>query len=87
MPRLPREDGADPEQPTSNVTPAEYGAFPIDPKQPGIASLRYGLELLHTRKVLTIFPEGNLYPGPETQTLKRGLARLARKCITYFEEN
>jgi len=60
----------------------KLGAFPIDPKQPGIASLRHGLELLETRKVLTIFPEGNLYPGPETQSLKLGLARLALQAET-----
>lgn len=60
----------------------KLGAFPIDPKQPGVSSLRHGLELLQTRQVLTIFPEGNLYPGPETQTLKLGLARLALQAET-----
>jgi 1-acyl-sn-glycerol-3-phosphate acyltransferase len=60
----------------------KLGAFPIDPKQPGVSSLRHGLELLQTRQVLTIFPEGNLYPGPETQTLKLGLSRLALQAET-----
>ncbi|MGD1903336.1 MAG: lysophospholipid acyltransferase family protein [Geitlerinemataceae cyanobacterium] len=55
----------------------KLGAFPIDTKQPGAASLRHGIELLQTRQVLTIFPEGNLYPGPETHSLKLGLARMA----------
>ncbi|TAF54500.1 MAG: 1-acyl-sn-glycerol-3-phosphate acyltransferase [Oscillatoriales cyanobacterium] len=60
----------------------KLGAFPIDPKQPGVGSLRHGLELLQTRQVLTIFPEGDLYPGPEAHPLKLGLARLALQAET-----
>ena len=60
----------------------QLGAFPIDPQQPGVSSLRHGLELLQTRQVLTIFPEGNLYPGPEAHSLKMGLARLALQAET-----
>jgi len=55
----------------------QLGAFPIDPKQPGIASLRHGIELLQARQMLTIFPEGNIFPGPQAHPLKPGLARLA----------
>lgn len=58
------------------------GGFPIDPRSPGIASLRYGIELLHQQQALVIFPEGgqllqNRRAG--VNQLQPGLARLAVK--------
>jgi 1-acyl-sn-glycerol-3-phosphate acyltransferase len=53
------------------------GGFPINPQQPAIASLRYGLELLQNQEVLVIFPEGGIFRDQSVHTLKPGLARLA----------
>ncbi len=58
------------------------GGFPIDPRSPGVASLRYGIELLHQQQALVIFPEGgqllkNRRAG--VNQLQPGLARLAVK--------
>ncbi|WP_431658029.1 lysophospholipid acyltransferase family protein [Pantanalinema rosaneae] len=53
------------------------GGFPIDPKRPAIASLRYGVDLLQAGEVLVIFPEGDIYRDEQVQPLKPGLARLA----------
>jgi 1-acyl-sn-glycerol-3-phosphate acyltransferase len=54
-----------------------FGGFPIDPQQPGISSLRHGVELLCERETLVIFPEGNIYRDAQLHPLKAGLGRLA----------
>lgn len=53
------------------------GGFPLDPKHPGISSLRHGIELLEQKKVLVIFPEGDIFRTEEIQPLEPGLARMA----------
>lgn len=53
------------------------GGFPVDTKNPGIASLRHGVELLQNGEMLVIFPEGNIFRENEIQPLKPGLARIA----------
>lgn len=53
------------------------GGFPIDTENPGIASLRHGIELLHDRQMLVIFPEGNIFRDGQLHRLKPGLTRLA----------
>lgn len=53
------------------------GAFPVNPRQPGIASLRYGLELLLAGEMLVIFPEGGIFQDGQLHPIKQGLARLA----------
>jgi len=53
------------------------GGFSVDPKHPGISSLRHGIELLEEGKVLVIFPEGNIFRTEEIQPLEPGLARIA----------
>ncbi len=53
------------------------GGFPVNTRQPGIASLRYGLEILQNREMLVIFPEGGIFRNHEINPLKPGLARLA----------
>jgi 1-acyl-sn-glycerol-3-phosphate acyltransferase len=53
------------------------GGFPVNPRQPAIASLRYGLEILQNREMLVIFPEGGIYRDKQLHPLKPGLARLA----------
>ena len=53
------------------------GGFPIDTRRPGIASLRYGIELLEQQRALTIFPEGDIFRDGTLHPLKKGLARMA----------
>lgn len=53
------------------------GGFPINTRQPAIASLRHGVDLLEQGEVLVIFPEGNIFRERYVQPLKPGLARLA----------
>ena len=53
------------------------GGFPVNPRQPAIASLRHGLEVLQAREMLVIFPEGGIFRGAQIHPLKPGLARLA----------
>lgn len=53
------------------------GGFPVNPRQPGITSLRYGLELVLAGEMLVIFPEGGIFQDGQLHPLKPGLARLA----------
>ncbi|MEQ9553281.1 MAG: 1-acyl-sn-glycerol-3-phosphate acyltransferase [Coleofasciculus sp. G3-WIS-01] len=53
------------------------GGFPVDPKRPGVSSLRHGIELLEQGKVLVIFPEGDIFRTEEIQPLEPGFARIA----------
>jgi 1-acyl-sn-glycerol-3-phosphate acyltransferase len=55
------------------------GGFPVDVRQPAIASLRYGVELLQQQQMLVIFPEGDIFRDQQVHPLKPGLARLALK--------
>lgn len=53
------------------------GGFPVNTRHPTIASLRFGVEVLHNREMLVIFPEGNIFRDNQVYPLKPGLARLA----------
>ena len=53
------------------------GGFPVNPRNPAIASLRYGVEVLQNGEMLVIYPEGNIFRDCQLQPLKPGLARLA----------
>ncbi|NJO43201.1 MAG: 1-acyl-sn-glycerol-3-phosphate acyltransferase [Cyanobacteria bacterium CRU_2_1] len=53
------------------------GGFPVNPRNPAIASLRYGVEVLQNQEMLVIFPEGGIFRDQELHHLKPGLARLA----------
>jgi 1-acyl-sn-glycerol-3-phosphate acyltransferase len=53
------------------------GGFPINPRRPAIASLRYGIESLQSGEMLVIFPEGGIFRDNRVHTLKPGLARIA----------
>jgi len=53
------------------------GGFPVDPEQPGISSLRHGVDLLKAGETLVIFPEDNIFRDNQVRSLKPGLARLA----------
>lgn len=58
------------------------GGFPVNPKQPAIASLRHGVELLQDRQMMVIFPEGGIFRDNQVHPLKPGLARLALQAET-----
>jgi len=53
------------------------GGFPVNTKQPAIASLRFGVEALHDGEMMVIFPEGGIFRDNKLHPLKPGLARLA----------
>jgi 1-acyl-sn-glycerol-3-phosphate acyltransferase len=53
------------------------GGFPINPRQPAIASLRLGIDLLQQGEMLVIFPEGGIFRDRQVHPLKPGLGRLA----------
>ncbi|GAB4381707.1 MAG: 1-acyl-sn-glycerol-3-phosphate acyltransferase [Elainellaceae cyanobacterium] len=53
------------------------GGFPVNPRQPAIASLRHGVEVLQNQEMMVIFPEGGIFRDKHLHPLKPGLARLA----------
>lgn len=53
------------------------GGFPVNTKQPGIGSIRHGVELLRNGGSLVIFPEGNIFQDGRVHPLKPGMARIA----------
>ena len=53
------------------------GGFPVDPKRPGIDSLRHSIDLLSQEHMVVIFPEGNIFRTDEVKPLKRGIAKIA----------
>lgn len=55
----------------------QLGGFPVNPRQPAIASLRHGMEILRQREMMVIFPEGGIFRDRAVHPLKPGLARLA----------
>lgn len=53
------------------------GGFPVNVRNPGISSLRHGVELLLNRQMMVIFPEGGIFRDDQLHSLKPGLARIA----------
>lgn len=53
------------------------GGFPVNVREPSIASLRHGIDLLEQESMLVIFPEGGIFKDGQVHRLKPGLARLA----------
>lgn len=53
------------------------GGFPVNTKQPGVGSIRHGVELLRNGGSLVIFPEGNIFQDGILHPLKPGMARIA----------
>jgi 1-acyl-sn-glycerol-3-phosphate acyltransferase len=53
------------------------GGFPVNTRQPGIGSLRHGVELLRDGEALVMFPEGNIFQDGSVHPLKPGMARIA----------
>lgn len=55
----------------------QLGGFAINPRQPAIASLRFGMEILKNQEMMVIFPEGAIFRDRQIHPLRPGLARLA----------
>ncbi|BAD78547.1 putative acyltransferase [Synechococcus elongatus PCC 6301] len=53
------------------------GGFPVDTDRPGIASVRYGVELLLQQQMVVVFPEGGIFQDRQVHPLKLGPARMA----------
>tara|TARA_B100000212_G_scaffold199104_1_gene150200 strand:- start:2 stop:697 length:696 start_codon:yes stop_codon:yes gene_type:complete len=60
------------------------GCFSINQESPSLFSLRYAVELIFSKNLLVIFPEGKITKNVRKLKLKQGLFRLAklarRKC-------
>lgn len=53
------------------------GCFPVNPRKPAAASLRFAVELLQAGQQLVVFPEGRIHQDDSGLRLMPGLARLA----------
>jgi 1-acyl-sn-glycerol-3-phosphate acyltransferase len=53
------------------------GCFPVNPRKPAAASLRFAVELLGAGQQLVVFPEGRIFQQDDPLRLMPGLARLA----------
>lgn len=53
------------------------GCFPVNPRKPAAASLRFAVELLQAGQQLVVFPEGRIQQDDQPLRLMPGLARLA----------
>ncbi len=53
------------------------GGFEVDTTKPSLASIRTGVGLLRSKRVMVVFPEGNIFKDREVHPLKGGLARMA----------
>jgi 1-acyl-sn-glycerol-3-phosphate acyltransferase len=61
----------------------KMGGFAINTRQPTVATLRHGVNLLCQGEMLVIFPEGNIFQDHQVHRLKSGLARLAVQAQSY----
>jgi 1-acyl-sn-glycerol-3-phosphate acyltransferase len=52
------------------------GCFPVNPRKPAAASLRFAVELLQGGQQLVMFPEGRIIQDDPQMRLMPGLARL-----------
>jgi 1-acyl-sn-glycerol-3-phosphate acyltransferase len=53
------------------------GGFPVNTDQPGIGSVRYGVDLLASGELLVVFPEGGIFRDEQVHPLKVGPAWMA----------
>ena len=58
------------------------GGFPVNSDQPGrmrslASSIRHSVDLLCQRKMMVVFPEGNIFRSGDLQPLKTGIAHIA----------
>ena len=61
----------------------KMGGFPVDTRRPSIASMRYSIKLLKERKILVIYPEGDIFRDRLIHDLKPGISRLALNAESY----
>ena len=54
------------------------GCFSINQESPSMFSLRYAVELIHSKNQLVIFPEGKITKNGKNSSLKQGIFRLAK---------
>ncbi len=52
------------------------GGFPLNPRNPAVSCIRYGVKLMLNREMLVIFPEGRIFRDNQVHPLKTGLARI-----------
>lgn len=55
----------------------KMGGFEIDTEKPSLTSIRNGVGLLRSQRVMVVFPEGNIFKDRTIHPLKAGLARMA----------
>lgn len=63
----------------------QLGGFPVNPRQPAIASLRFGVDILKNHETMVIFPEGAIFRDRHIHPLRPGLARLAIQAETSIQ--
>lgn len=56
---------------------SRMGGFPVDPKHPGLSTIRQSIAVLSQGEMLVIFPEGDIYRQETVQPLKAGIGRIA----------
>lgn len=61
------------------------GGFPVNTDQPGIGSVRYGVDLLASGEMLVVFPEGGIYRDEQVHPLKVGPAWMAIQAATQSD--
>lgn len=64
----------------------QTGGFPVNTRNPGVSSLRHGIEVLQQQDMLVIFPEGGIFRDGQVHPLKPGLARLALQAAALQRE-
>jgi len=58
------------------------GGFPVNPGQPSFASLRHSINLLRQKRMLVIFPEGQIVRSDRIPPIELGLSYLALQAET-----
>ncbi len=62
------------------------GGFPVNTDQPGVASVRYGVDLLASGEMLVVFPEGGIFRDQQVHPLKVGPAWMAVQAAAQGDE-
>jgi 1-acyl-sn-glycerol-3-phosphate acyltransferase len=65
----------------------QMGGFEVDTTRPSLASIRTGVGLLRSERVMVVFPEGNIFKDSQVHPLKGGLARMALQASKGGETN
>lgn len=65
----------------------QMGGFEVDTIRPTLASIRTGVGLLRSKRIMVVFPEGNIFKDDQVHPLKGGLARMALQASKGGETN